>query len=787
MPLASRSTLLILLGADLVDGALGELKRLRRSPFRIKRETSIFYTIARYALRAIPSGPTTAPNSSKGASPSISGPLLNAVRALEEAAQQNNSDALFLLADFNFYGNYSHPRNLEAAFGYYDKLASTHGNTTAQYMLGLYYSTGIGDVVPKNQAQALLYYTFAAVRGDARAEMATAYRHHSGIGVPPSCENAVRYYKRVADKAIEWYHSGPPGGKSWISQDWRIADDDGGIYGEGASASSAGLNAFRYAPQSEAHAKIGDVIEYLDLMSQKGDSKATLNLGRIYYNGQRGLDRSYDTARKYFFLVASRYWKKDGRLVDSVKPGIEKTASRAAGFIGRMYLRGEGMTQNLDRARVWFERGVALGDSQSQYGLGLMLMDGLGGRSNPKKAFELFRVSAEQDFGPAQVQMGQLYLDQGGPEDVRIANNMFELAARLGNIESHYYLAEIVYHGLGRERSCGMALTYYKSVAEKADLLLSSLNEANDAYDSGESELALLEYLMAAEQGYERAQTNVAYLLDTMQSSAQMRALIPATKKKGGLLDNPTLGLIYWTRSSRQMNIDSLVKAGDHYYYGTGTEVDTSKAVQCYTAASEHWQSAQALFNLGWMHENGIGLTQDFHLAKRYYDHALEVNVEAYLPVTLSLLKLRIRSAWNTFTHGPVHSIEDDPSKTPGFFTPHTADRVPGTDKERTLTEWIANFLDSTDFEYEDEYYESDTFDGAISGGDDDFDDSGVVESMLIIGVTMSLVLLLWWRQRMQQANAQVEDQRRRAAGLPPRQEGVGEPFAGWAAAGGVI
>jgi SEL1 protein len=89
------------------------------------------------------------------------------------------------------------------------------------------------------------------------------------------------------------------------------------------------------------------------------------------------------------------------------------------------------------------------------------------------------------------------------------------------------------------------------------------------------------------------------------------------------------------------------------------------KAVQCYTGASEYHQSAQALYNLGWMHENGVGLNQDYHLAKRYYDSALETNEEAYLPVTLGLLKLRVKSAWNTFTNGRINSIQDEPGKRP--------------------------------------------------------------------------------------------------------------------------
>lgn len=585
------------------------------------------------------------------------------MQLLEQAAQQNNSDALYLLAEMNFFGNHSHPRNLGAAFTHYQQLASVHGNSTAQYMLGIYHSTAIGDVVPRDQGKALLYYTFAAMQGDARAEMATAFRHYTGIGTTKSCETAVKYYKNVADKAIAWYRSGPPGGMAWVNQGWRISDDSGGIYGEGASASSSGMNAYKSSPESNANAAIDDVIEYLDLMSQKGDSKASYNLGRIYYEGQRGLDRNIDLARRYFFIVASRYWKKDGRILENHKPGIEKIVSKAAGFLGRMYLRGDGVPQSFERAKIWFERGVAHADAQSQHGLGLMCLKGHGVKENVKFAMELFKASADQDYAPALVKMGQLYLDQGGQDDVRIANNYFELAGRHGSIEALYYLAEMIHHGVGREKLCGQSLSYYKAVAEKAEPLVSSWADANAAYEAGEYELAFLEYLMAAEQGYEKAQTNIAYMLDSVQSQTPLTSWFYAGRDRNGLLNNPGLALVYWTRSSIQSNVDSLVKMGDYYFHGIGTEADIAKAVQCYTGASDYSQSAQALFNLGWMHENGIGLNQDFHLAKRFYDLALEVNEEAYLPVTLGLLKLRLRSAWNTLTHGPIHSIQDDPSK----------------------------------------------------------------------------------------------------------------------------
>ena len=53
--------------------------------------------------------------------------------------------------------------------------------------------------------------------------------------------------------------------------------------------------------------------------------------------------------------------------------------------------------------------------------------------------------------------------------------------------------------------------------------------------------------------------------------------------------------------------------------------------------------NAQAMFNLGYMHEHGQGLPLDLHLAKRYYDQALEIDAAAKLPVTLALSSLWIR------------------------------------------------------------------------------------------------------------------------------------------------
>jgi SEL1 protein len=587
-------------------------------------------------------------------------PLAQAVKLLEEAAGQKNPDALFTLAEMNFYGNFTHPRNYSEAFRRYHELATLDGNSSAQHMVGFMYATGIGGAVKQDQAKAMLYHTLAAEEGHVRSEMTIAYRHSAGISTPRNCAEAVHFYKQVAKKAITYIRSGPPGGHATMRESYKIADEEGGgVYGEGASASSSGQNAKLSSVHSDAYSSLEDVVEYMDLQARKGDARASFNLAKLNYDGSRTSTRDLPAAKKRFLELARMYWTKDGKTKPNVPITTERLAAKAAGYLGRMFLRGEGMPQSFDIAKTWFKRGIDHGDALSQYSMGLMYLNGFGVPVNAVRAAELFAAAADQDLAVAQVRLGALFLDQG---DVLIAIKYFELAARHGHLEAYYYLAELTHNGVGRDKSCPVAAAYYKIVAEKAEFISTSFPEANEAYAKGDLETALVGYMMAAEQGFEVGQANVAHLLDQVKPRFTLASLIPFTKKQTSLAGDAVLALIYWTRAAEQKNIDAMVKMGDYYLQGLGTDQDSEKAAQCYQAAAESMQSALAMWNLGWMHENGIGIDQDFHLAKRHYDLALETNPrEAYLPVVLALWKLRARSWWNGITGGGVKGIQDEP------------------------------------------------------------------------------------------------------------------------------
>lgn len=698
-------------------------------------------------------GPPTDPSQSPSPTWEKSQPWFEPVQLLEAAKAANNTDALFLLGEISFYGQYGYPRNYTMAFDNYQVLAALNGNATAQHMVGFAYATGIGGVAEKDQAKALIYHTFAADGGNTQSQMTVAFRHHAGIATPRNCDKATEYYKKVADKAIEYVRSGPPGGRQISKEAYRLADEDGGAYGEGASVTSSGPNAKQGGPTTDAHAAFDDVLEYLDLMSRKGELKATFGLGRLHYEGSRALKQDYGIAKDFFLEIARKYWTKDGRVRSEPEPGLEKLASKAAGYLGRMFLRGEGMEQNFAKASVWFKRGVGNGDALCQYSLGIMHLYGLGVEQDAVRAADYLGAAADQDFSSAQVRLGALFLDQG---DIKTATDYFTIALRNGHIEAFYYLAEINNRAIGnKERSCTTAALYYKIVAEKAEPVHSNFKEANEAYDDGDVDTALTFYMMAAEQGYEFAQANVAFLLDSPNKPLTvLSSLLPWAQKRVSRLGDAALALIYWTRSAKQANIDSLVKMGDYYLSGVGTQLDAEKAAACYTAAADTLQSAQAMWNLGWMHENGIGIEQDFHLAKRYYDQALDTNVEAYLPVTLALMRLRARSAWNTLTRGKVNSIHDDAGK-----------------RKYSFAEWVANFLEADLEQYAAELGEDvgvgpaqdewDTAAGADGPLYDDIDD-GIVEMLAFLGLAGALAFLVYWRQ---QVGGRARDDANRANG----------------------
>ena len=71
--------------------------------------------------------------------------------------------------------------------------------------------------------------------------------------------------------------------------------------------------------------------------------------------------------------------------------------------------------------------------------------------------------------------------------------------------------------------------------------------------------------------------------------------------------------IMYWTRSAAQGDVDAMVKLGDLHYHGVGIDEPPAlrheKAAGYYHAAIDAY-STIAMWNVGWMYENGVGAPQ---------------------------------------------------------------------------------------------------------------------------------------------------------------------------------
>ena len=134
-------------------------------------------------------------------------------------------------------------------------------------------------------------------------------------------------------------------------------------------------------------------------------------------DGASPVPKDFHRARHYFLRIARQIWPSDPANPRHIQhatkedsPPTAGFAALAAGYLGRMYLRGEGVKQDPVLAKMWFERGADYSDKESHNGLGLIWRDGLvDGKTDMKKALAHFSAAASQELAEAHVQLGKYH------------------------------------------------------------------------------------------------------------------------------------------------------------------------------------------------------------------------------------------------------------------------------------------------------------------------------------------------------------------------------------------
>lgn len=277
-------------------------------------------------------------------------------------------------------------------------------------------------------------------------------------------------------------------------------------------------------------------------------------------------------------------------------------------------------------------------------------------------------------------------------------------AASKGSLQARHRLAKMHTYGYRvpvREQmvqvttqDCDKALKHYKWILDNASPQRAKrLRRAFKQYTAGQLADSLRNYLVASELGSESAQVNAAFLLEQgeclgmdpiacMQGSAR---LLKAASKRGDTEASLRVGDMYYYGKLRTGDLtpvgplehirnvlypialasrvvgklkDALIStvSGNATNNEQSTSIvegsvdkdaqlrgDLQIASRYYRTAAETSQSPRANFNLGYMYEWGLGVPQDFHLAKRHYDLAVSgPSKQGEVPVAIALYGLHV-------------------------------------------------------------------------------------------------------------------------------------------------
>uniref|UniRef100_A0A7I4C8R2 ERAD-associated E3 ubiquitin-protein ligase component HRD3A n=2 Tax=Physcomitrium patens TaxID=3218 RepID=A0A7I4C8R2_PHYPA len=504
------------------------------------------------------------------------------------------------------------------------------GNAHAQSTLGFLHWMAIG--VPYSDAKAYLYHEFAKEGGNPQSKMALAYRHYRN----QEYEKAVKLYSELAVITMTSFVSSREGP---LLEYVRL--------NYGLEESKDVRKRFR--------GEDDDDFQFLEYQARKGHPDFMFQLGVFYYYGLRGVRR--DHSKALFWLLKA----------------VEKGESRAFELIGEIYARGYGVERNYTKALECFKAAADRKQHSALNGIGFLYIKGQGVEGkNYTKAREYFQRAAESSNVDGFYNLGILYLKGLGVEkDYARARDLLVDAANKGHSKARYYLAIMLHKGsAGMKKDLTHAAALYKLVAERGPWGR-LMRQALEFYIKGNVGKALLLYSRTAELGYEVGQSNAAWLLEKYRGRICIGSSgICTTEERHERAHN------LWRHSSEQGNEHASLLLGDAYYYGRGAAKDLERAGEAYIRAKEK-HSSQAMFNLGYMHERGLGLPLDLHLAKRYYDEALEEEPAAFVPVTLALTSLWLRQHYSgSFLVKVIDSLPDLQTNLEEWWNKMTVDEL---------------------------------------------------------------------------------------------------------------
>jgi len=249
-----------------------------------------------------------------------------AVRELKPLAEQGNAEAQFNLGSL-YYQGWGVPQDYKEAAQWMRK-AAEQGHVFAQATLGSLYAEGVRGVIEKDYSQALMWFIFAAARGDIEA---------------------MEFRDNLANRMTP----------TQITQAQRLARE--------------------FKPQN-VYTKS---LQEFKALGEQGDAAAQFKAGLIYYKGQ-GVPPDYPEAINWFrkaalqghplaqYNVGYMYEKGEGTSQDYVeaakyyRQAAERGNQLAQYNLGYMYEKGQGVSADEAQALMWYNLAAIQGETKAK-------------------------------------------------------------------------------------------------------------------------------------------------------------------------------------------------------------------------------------------------------------------------------------------------------------------------------------------------------------------------------------------------------------------------------------
>jgi len=505
---------------------------------------------------------------------------------------------------------------------------------------------------PDEPADALRYYHMRAIDNDVGAAHTLAQLHHYGLrGVQQNLTLALQYYDIAA------------------------------AFGHAESAGQAGKFYFW---------GMGVDWEYRNYVK----AQSLFQTGAPY--GLEGCRTRFRNAQL----------QKQRRLqLDDNQGELDQCDHPSVNGLGLMSLFGMPLLlrRDVDKAQKYFELARDMGNADASYNLAMMRLGWkthfttLDDLDDSDQSSTPAIPSFLKDFRAHQ---------QPSKADYLVALQDLVTAANKGHIMAKHRLATMYSHGVQARdgstiiaKDCNKAFKHFSWIANNASPHLSHhTRRAYKQYVHGNWEGALRNYLAAAEMGHEISQVNAAFLLEqrvclllnpqecaaaslrlwkaAVQSNPEAALRVGDMYYYGRLRDSQVSmpGPFGWLpyvlyperyivplvqqfvgkkaqedRAAEKSSEDSC-SAVDGTCLATATqddeeivEGDLEMAARYYRLAADVHKSPRANYNLGFLYEWGLGVKQDFPLAKRHYDLAKTAQSgEADIAVKIALFTMKL-------------------------------------------------------------------------------------------------------------------------------------------------